>query len=161
MLYYPVLNSDWNKCKMYVKNINDEPWLMTADAYAIYAQCLYKPVFEEYQEEITKLTVKQECSIFACLHNEQFAGIIALEKTSSDTAEIISIAVKKELQRRGIGKYMVRFAAQALNVNFLTVETDNESVGFYNKSGFLTTPFIRHFPDADVTRYNCVLEINS
>ena len=68
---------------------------MTAEACAIYSQCMFKAMFEEYQQEIAGIAAKQECSIFACRHNGQFAGIITLEKISDDTAEIIGIAVKK------------------------------------------------------------------
>ena len=160
MLYYLVV---YNVMLIYgqtmdIKNIKADPWLMTAEAYAIYAQCMFKATFEEYEQEMARLAAKQECSIFACLHNGQFAGIIALEKISDDTAEIIGIAVKKEFQRSGIGKFLVHFAAQNLGVSFLTVETDDEAVGFYKRSGFSAVPFIRHFSDADVTRYNCVLK---
>ena len=146
---------------MNIENIKGDPWLMTAEAYEIYSQCMFKATFEEYQQEIAGIAAKQECSIFACRHNGQFAGIITLEKISEDTAEIIGIAVKKEFQRCGIGKFMVRFAAQTLRVNFLTAETDDDSVDFYKHTGFLVTEFIRHFPDGDVTRYNCVLDVNT
>ena len=144
---------------MDIKNMKDDLWLMTAEACSIYAQCMFKATLEEYQQEIAEIAAKQECSIFACLHNGQFAGIITLEKISEDTAEIIGIAVKKEFQRCGIGKFMVHFAAQTSGVNFLTAETDDDSAGFYSHTGFGLTEFIRHFPDDDVTRYNCVLDV--
>lgn len=146
---------------MDIKNIKDDLWLMTAEACSIYSQCMFKATFEEYQQEITEIAAKQECSIFACRHNGQFAGIITLEKISDDTAEIIGIAVKKEFQRCGIGKFMVHFAAQTSGVNFLTAETDDDSAGFYCHTDFEVTEFIRHFPDGDVTRYNCVLDVKS
>ena len=143
---------------MEVKNIKGDPWLMTADACSIYAQCMFRATFEEYQQEITELSARQDTDIFACICSGQFAGIISLERTSCTTAEILGIAVKKEYQRRGIGKVLVHFAVQTLGVSFLTAETDDESVEFYKNSGFSITPFTRHFPDADVTRYNCVLD---
>ena len=146
---------------MDIKNIKDDLWLMTAEACSIYAQCMFKATFEEYQQEIAGIAAKQECSIFACRHNGQFAGIITLEKISEDTAEIIGIAVKKEFQRCGIGKFLVSFATQTLRVNFLTAETDDDSAGFYSHTGFGVTEFIRHFPDGDVTRYNCVLDVKT
>ena len=91
----------------------------------------------------------------------QKMGCVELEKISDDTAEIIGIAVKKEFQRCGIGKFMVHFAAQNSGVNFLTAETDDDSAGFYSHTGFGVTEFIRHFPDGDVTRYNCVLDVKT
>lgn len=146
---------------MNIKNIKGDPLLTTSEAYTIYAQCMFKPTFEAYCKEIAAHSSRQEIYIFAAFHNGQISGIITLEKTSFDTAEIIGIAVKKEFQRCGIGKSMVRFAAHASDINFLTAETDDDAAGFYTHSGFLTKPFIRHFPDGDVTRYNCVLDINA
>ena len=69
---------------MDIKNIKADPWLMTAEACAIYSQCMFKATFEKYQQEIAEIAAKQECSIFACRHNGQFAGIITLEKISED-----------------------------------------------------------------------------
>ena len=146
---------------MDIKNIKGDPWLMTAEACSIYAQCMFNAAFKEYQQEIAEITAMQESSILACLHDEQFVGIITLKKISDDTAEIIGISVKKEFQRCGIGKLMVRFAMQNLGVNFLNAETDDDAAGFYRRTGFAVTEFIRHFPDGDVTRYNCVLDVNT
>ena len=146
---------------MDIENIKGDPWLMTAEACGIYVQCMFKATFEEYQQQIAEIAAKQTGAIFACRHEGQFAGIITLEKISDDTAEIIGIAVKKEFQRSGIGKFMVRSAARVLKANRLSAETDDDAVGFYNRTGFLSTKFIRHFSDGDAVRYNCVLDINT
>ena len=143
------------------RSIKGDPRLMTAEAFAIYSQCMFKATFEEYCKEIADLSARQEIYIFAAWHNAQITGIIALEKTTFDSAEIVGIAVKKELQRGGIGKLLVRSATQTLGVRFLTAETDDDAVGFYKHSGFTVTEFIRHFSDGDVTRYNCVLDANT
>ena len=42
-----------------------------------------------------------------------------------------------------------------LRYGIAEAELDN-AVEFYRKSGFGTTRFIRHFPDGDAVRYNCV-----
>ena len=145
--------------RMDFRSIKGDPWLVTAEAFAIYGQCMFQPEFEKYCKKIADLSARQEIYIFAAGHNAQITGIIALEKTSFDTAEIVGIAVKKEFQRCGIGKNIVLYAAETLDVKILTAETDEDSVGFYSHSGFTTTEFIRHFSDGDVTRYNCVLPV--
>lgn len=117
------------------RSIKGDPWLVTAEAFAIYGQCMFQPVFKKYCKEIADLSSRQEIYIFAAGHNAQITGIIALEKTSFDTAEIVGIAVKKEFQRCGIGKNMVLYAAETLDVKILTAETDRDSVGFYSHSG--------------------------
>ena len=144
---------------MDIRTVKGDPLLMTADAYTIYSQCMFQAEFEKYCSKIVELSARQEIYIFAAFHNGQIAGIITLEKTSVEAAEIIGIAVKKEFQRCGIGRAMVRFAVQELDVKYLAAETDEEAVGFYNRSSFSVTPFIRRFTDGEITRYNCVLDV--
>lgn len=142
---------------MDIKDIKNAPWLMSQEAFEIYSQCMYQADIEEYKLEIAELSAKKAVHIFAAVQNNQYTGIIVLEQ-AANSAEIIGIAVKKEFQHCGTGKFMVYSAMQILNPRLLTAETDSGAVDFYRKSGFAVKEFIRHFPDADVTRYNCQLE---
>ena len=143
---------------MNIKNIKLDPYLASVGAFEIYSQCMYQADIGEYRREIAGLSARKDVHIFAALDCSGYTGIIALEQQNSNSAEIIGIAVKKEFQRRGIGKFLIFQAAAALNLEYITAETDCDAVEFYRKSGFAVKEFLRHFPDADVTRYNCQLD---
>jgi len=144
---------------MEIMEVNNDLWLMTHDAFEIYKQCMYKATFSEYAEEIMQITKNSDCHIFACVESGKNKGILICKLVKNKTAEILGIAVVKSSQRNGIGKFMVISAAQYLNVKKLTAETDEEAVGFYEHIGFSTKPFVRHFSDGDVERYQCHLSI--
>ncbi len=144
---------------MDIKEIKKLHWLLTYDAYEIYKQCMYKVTFSEYTDEIKRISKISDYHIFICAESGENIGIIILESLSNETAEISGIAVKKELQKNGIGKYMVVSSARSLNVTTVFAETDNETVGFYEHTGFTIEPFVRHFSDGNAVRYRCQLSI--
>jgi len=155
---------------MELREVTNDPWILTREAYAIYGQCMYKAGFEDYREEMARLRESPGCSVFVCRNADEPAGMIATEiKERAETggtedgergtAEIIGIAVKKEARGTGIGRYMVFAAARMLNVRALTAETDDDAVGFYQKTGFTCIPFERHFSDGTVRRYRCELTL--
>jgi ribosomal protein S18 acetylase RimI-like enzyme len=146
---------------MRIFNGENNPFLLTTEAFEIYSQCMYKPSVEEYKKEITALESNAENRIFICTYHQENAGIIVLSIRPDNSAEIVGIAVKEELKHRGIGKFMINSAAAALGVKNITAETDDDAVNFYQRSGFEVKEFIRHFPDGDVTRYQCTLSLDT
>lgn len=144
---------------MEFKEITSLKQLITHDAYEIYKQCMYKATFSEYADEIKIMWETPDYHIFVCAESDKNAGIIILKTVEKDAAEIAGIAVKKELQKSGVGKFSVLSAARSLNVKTVFAETDDEAVGFYEHTGFTTKPFVRHFSDGDVVRYKCRLSI--
>ena len=141
---------------MEIKDVKGSLFLESSAAFEIYSQCMYKATFEEYKAEIAGLSARSDIHIFAVICQGDYAGMIVLERQADNTAVIIGIAVKKALQRRGIGQFMVQRASGLLQADRIIAETDDEAVEFYRKSGFGTTKFIRHFPDGDAVRYDCV-----
>ena len=144
---------------MKIFDAKNTPFLLTTEAFEIYSQCMYQPTFDEYKNELTELASKPEISIFVCTYQQENAGIIVLSAHPGNSAEILGIAVKDKLKRLGIGKFMINSAAAVLGLKSITAETDDDAVNFYRRSGFETKAFIRHFPDADVTRYHCSLTL--
>lgn len=142
---------------MEIINLKNDQWLTTYDAFEIYKQCMYKATFDEYKEKIGEFSGKVTFHIFGCCDLGINKGIIILENKSCKTVEIVGIAVKKELQNSGLGRFMVNFVAS--NFEIITAETDEDSVGFYKSIGFSATPFVRHFEDGDVTRFYCELKV--
>ena len=144
---------------MNIKDVKTDPYLASVGAFEIYSQCMYRADIEEYRQQIASFSAGENVYIFAAHNGSGYTGIIVLELQSSNSAEIVGIAVKKEFQRRGIGKFMIFQAAAALNLEYITAETDCDAVEFYRKSGFAVKEFIRRYPDAVVARYNCRLDI--
>lgn len=142
---------------MEIKKMENDPWLLTRDAFEIYGPCMYKASFREYSDEMDEFCKNSDCRIFACTESNQFIGIIVLKLIAKDFAEIIGISVKKECRQNGIGKFMMLSAAGNLHLKMLAAETDGEAVGFYEHTGFSVKPFIRHFSDGDAVRYRCNL----
>lgn len=144
---------------MDIKQINNLPWLLTNEAYEIYKQCMYKATFSDYTDEIKRISMISGYHIFVCAESDKNIGIIILKSEATETAEIVGIAVKKEVQKSGIGKYMVFSAARSLNVKTVIAETDGDAFGFYEHTGFTIKPFVKHFSDGNVVRYQCCLSI--
>ena len=72
----------------------------------------------------------------------QLQGFLLL-RVIEDEAEILSIGVKKRVQRNGIGEYLIeqakRFSTlhQLKSILLEVAETNRNAVGFYKKQGFL------------------------
>ncbi|MFT0802686.1 GNAT family N-acetyltransferase [Bacillus swezeyi] len=90
--------------------------------------------------------------------NREIAGVYILLATRPETAELVNIAVKEEMQGKGIGKQLIMHALKtAKSEGFKTIEigTGNSSIGqlaLYQKCGFRITGvdrdfFIRHYSE--------------
>jgi len=129
-------------------------WLETREAQSLYAPCAYCLSAEKYAAYVQNWRERNEISVFACLNEGEYAGIIVLE-TQKDCAEILGIAVKSELRGRGVGAYMIAACTEELRVRTVTAETDDDGVEFYRRTGFCAQRFVKHFADGDVVRYRC------
>lgn len=90
--------------------------------------------------------------------DKQIVGVFVLLKISSDTIELINIAVDEKYQGRGIGKTLVKDAIQkAKDMGYKKIEvgTGNSSINqlaLYQKCGFRITGvdkdfFIRNYEE--------------
>lgn len=90
--------------------------------------------------------------------DKQTVGVFVLLKISSDTIELINIAVDEKFQGRGMGKALVKDAIQiAKDMGYKTIEvgTGNSSIdqlALYQKCGFRITGvdkdfFIRNYEE--------------
>ena len=133
--------------------------LLSQEAYAIYRQCMFRPTFEVYKKKMTALINNSDVSVFACLSDQEIIGLIAFKRTTRGCAELMGIAVRKDLQGRGIGRFMLHEAARQLDVNRIAAETDGDAVGFYQQTGFEIQKIIRNYPDGEAVRYQCDLRL--
>ena len=92
-------------------------------------------------------------------------GLLQLIPTAPGTAELKSLAVREDHQRRGIGSRLVRRAlaicrdegVQALTVT--TATADIENIRFYQRCGFRPTS-IEHDAFTEAAGYPAALEAN-
>ncbi|MDB5054628.1 MAG: family N-acetyltransferase [Bacilli bacterium] len=88
--------------------------------------------------------------------DEEIVGVYVLIRTRPDTVEIVNIAVKEDLQGKGIGKKLIFDAiekARLLEVKTVEIGTGNsgiQQIALYQKCGFRITGidrdfFIRHY----------------
>ena len=83
--------------------------------------------------------------------DRRIAGVYVLLPTRPETAELVNIAVKEDLQGKGIGRQLVMHAIETAKAQgFKTIEigTGNSSIGqlaLYQKCGFRITGIDRNF----------------
>ena len=85
----------------------DAAWLLSEEAFLIYASCMYRPTYENFKMQMEDLLNDPSVRIFVCENQGEKAGMMVL-KYSNAVAEIIGIAVPEKLHRRGIGRNMHR-----------------------------------------------------
>ena len=90
---------------MKVAVCEDTDWLLSEEAYSIYAPCMYHPTCEDYRTQMEGFLQASSVKVFVCEDRNMKAGMMVL-KFSEAAAEIIGIAVSEKLRRRGIGKQL-------------------------------------------------------
>ena len=145
---------------------SDTDWLTSEEAFLIYAPCMYQPAYEDYKALMEKFLLDPSVKIFVCDMDGEKAGILVLRETKAAEgaetgveAEILGIAVRKDLRGKGIGKEMVCRAMESEHLERITAQTDDDAIGFYRKSGFETERVVVEYPNGSVVRYNCSLNV--
>ena len=134
----------------------DEDWLLSEEAFLLYASCMYQPRYENFKKQIEDLISDPSVRVYVCESQGKKTGMMVL-RISDSVAEIIGIAVPEKLHRRGIGRNMIQFVLKSESLEKLEAQTDDDSVGFYRKCGFAVERIVVDYPDGSVVRYNCVL----
>lgn len=156
----------------------EKHWLTSEEAFSIYAPCMYQPTYEDYKALMEKFLSDPSVKIFVCDMDGEKAGILVLKETEAAElkedeisapkeseaavgleteaeAEILGIAVRKDLRGKGIGKEMVCQVMEAEHLKKITAQTDDDAIGFYRKSGFEAERVVIEYPNGSVVRYNC------
>ena len=134
----------------------DEDWLLSEEAFLLYASCMYQPRYENFKKQMEDLISDPSVRVYVCESQGKKTGMMVL-RISDSVAEIIGIAVPEKLHRRGIGRNMIQFVLKSESLEKLEAQTDDDSVGFYRKCGFAVERIVVDYPDGSVVRYNCVL----
>ena len=131
-------------------------WLLSKEAFSIYASCMYHPTYEDYKSQMKDYSSDSSVKVFVCENRGKKTGMIVL-KLSDVAAEIIGIAVSDNARRKGIGKRLIQSVMESENLESVKAQTDADSIGFNRKCGFTEEKDVIDYPDGAVVRYNCIL----
>ena len=131
-------------------------WLLSEEAFSIYASCMYHPTYEEYKVSMEDYLHDSSVKVFVCENRGKRIGMMVL-KSSGVAAEIIGIAVSDNARHKGIGKELIQRVMETEHLERIKAQTDEDSIGFYRKCGFSEERIVKEYPDGAVVRYNCAL----
>ena len=134
----------------------DADWLLSEEAFSIYASCMYHPTYDEYKTQMEDYLLDSSVKVFVSENRGRKTGMMVL-KLSEAAAEIIGIAVSDNARRTGIGKQLIQRVMKSENLESVKAQTDDDSIGFYRKCGFSEERIVIEYSDGSVVRYNCVL----
>ena len=134
----------------------DADWLLSEEAFSIYASCMYHPTYDEYKTQMEDYLLDSSVKVFVSENRGRKTGMMVL-KLSEAAAEIIGIAVSDNARRKGIGKQLIQRVMKSENLESVKAQTDDDSIGFYRKCGFSEERIVIEYSDGSVVRYNCVL----
>ena len=113
----------------------DTEWLLSEEAFSIYASCMYHPVFEGYKVQMKDYLSDSSVKVFVYEDGSEKTGMMVLRLSNAD-AEIMGISVSENARLKGIGKQLIKSVAESLKIECVRAQTDDDSIGFYRKCGF-------------------------
>ena len=85
----------------------DTDWLLSEEAFSIYASCMYHPTYNDYVGLMEDYLSDTSKKVFVYEDRGKKTGLMVL-KISEDAAEIIGIAVSDNARRKGIGTQLIQ-----------------------------------------------------
>ena len=134
----------------------DADWLLSEEAFSIYASCMYHPTYNDYVGLMEDYLSDTSKKVFVYEDRGKKTGLMVL-KISEDAAEIIGIAVSDNARRKGIGTQLIQRVMESEDLKSVKAQTDDDSIGFYRKCGFSDERIVIEYPDGAAVRYNCIL----
>ena len=134
----------------------DTDWLLSEEAFSIYASCMYHPTYEDYKARMEDYLLDSSVKVFVSENRGRKTGMMVL-MLSEGAAEIIGIAVSNNARRKGIGKQLIKRVMQSESLESIKAQTDDDSVSLYRKCGFSYERLLVKYPDGSAVRYNCFL----
>ena len=90
----------------------DTDWLLSEEAFLLYASCMYQPRYENFKKQMEDLLNDQSVKVYVCENRGKKTGMMVL-KYSDSVAEIIGIAVSEKLRRQGMGGHLIQFVMES------------------------------------------------
>lgn len=132
-------------------------WEALAGGYAVYADCMYLPTKEKYQQKMQAYLQDVAIKIYGCFCETALKGLLVLRSFPQNQAELVGIAVEESARRQGIGTFMLRQVMETCTLQTVFAETDDDAVEFYRKNGFSVEKHIETYDGKPVARYQCTL----
>lgn len=143
---------------LHVSVCADAAWLLSKEAFALYAPCLYQPTYESYRERMRGYLAAPGVVVGVGRVGDEPVAMLALAREAAGAVGVIvGIVVAPAWRRQGIGRRLLAWALENARVSVLRAETDDEAVGFYRRSGFAVTRAVKQYPDGAAVRYECAL----
>ena len=120
---------------MNIELCNNTDWLLSEEAFMLYAPCMYHPTYDHFREQMEDYLNEQSVRIYICENRGEKAGMMVLNYSGA-AAEIIGIAVTNKARCQGIGKRMIQSVMESEGLERVVAQTDDDSIGFYRKCGF-------------------------
>ena len=128
----------------------------TQQYYRIYAACMYRPTFEKFCAKVQAMKDNPHVFVLGYFCGEVPVGVAAVLE-DGQSAEILGIAVDQPKRKTGIGRRLITHI-QDRTGKTVVAETDDESVGFYRRCGFVCQRFSVTKGEESYDRYRCELK---
>lgn len=127
------------------------------EALKLLTRCfVYSEKPQKFEAKIDLLTANRNCRFYGFYSkNHELLGILILEIENSVSAIIQAIACDQYHEKQGIASQLIEFGQKDTSVTNLIAETDDNSVDFYQKTGFSVENLGEKYPN--VRRYRCSL----
>ena len=157
---YEAVEKDRFRPGLKVYRCQESDWLLSEEAFELYAPCMYQPTFEKYAGKMMEYLSDSAVRIYVCERGGSRAGILVLD-CSREEAVILGIAVSEACRGCGVGQYLIRGATQSEKLKTVTAQTDDDAIGFYRKCGFRDEATSEEYPNGTVVRYICTLSLET
>ena len=81
-------NSKFVRAVMNVISFVDEDWLLSEEAFLLYASCMYQPRYENFKKQMEDLISDPSVRVYVCESQGKKTGMMVL-RISDSVAEII------------------------------------------------------------------------
>lgn len=112
---------------------SDTDWLLSEEAFMLYAPCMYHPTYDHFKVLMKDYLNEQSVRIYICENRGKKTGMVVLKYSGVAAAEIIGIAVSDKVRGQGIGKCMIQSVMESECLEKVEAQTDEDSIGFYRK----------------------------
>ena len=130
-------------------------WLSNNYRFHISSLYHYSPVKEKLSKASENYHDNENIFPFAIFDEDNISGIIVVQKIDREAYEIIDIDVDSDYRKQGIASKLIDYIIKKFKIKTLFVETDDDTVGFYGKYGFINSELINKIEDTN--RYRCTL----
>lgn len=110
---------------------------------------------EAMGKKAAEIRRREDLHLYGWIENDEVLGVCGVV-IHSNWVEIYNIAVAPNVRNHGIGKAMITALQQKYKTT-VKAETDDDTVGFYQKCGFKTEAFMKTYNTGECRRYECVL----